>query len=175
MWFQTFKMASIIARSRSFEAKFTDKVPLNPSNVPTKFVGITRINLEKVQKCYFRPLNGHAPFPNVKVVLRSNSWTRCPSPLSMFVPSFFGITKIELEKRAKVWFQASKLATISRGQIAVAIQCTEIWWHTNLSTQKSLAQFSIASLPSRDSASSDRDHRVECAWFHLQPWGPHTG
>ena len=36
--------------------------------------------------------------------LKSNSLTRCPSPLAMSVPSFFGVTKIDCEKSAKVSF-----------------------------------------------------------------------
>ena len=36
-WFQTLKMAAIFPRSKSFEGKFTDKVPLTPNNAPAKF------------------------------------------------------------------------------------------------------------------------------------------
>ena len=37
-------------RLRSFEDKFADKVPLNPSNFPPSFVGITRTDWEKSAK-----------------------------------------------------------------------------------------------------------------------------
>ena len=52
-------------------------------------------------------INGH---------LRSNPWTRCPSPLAMFLPSFVRINILNLGKIAKLWFQTLKMATITRGQ-----------------------------------------------------------
>ena len=41
------KNAHHFPRSRSFEVKFADKLTLTPSNFPTKFRGITKIDLEK--------------------------------------------------------------------------------------------------------------------------------
>ena len=45
MLFQTLKMAAI-SRSRSFEVKFADKVPLTPIMSLPSFIGITRIDFE---------------------------------------------------------------------------------------------------------------------------------
>ena len=102
-------------RSRSFEVKFTDNVPLTTTNVPTKF----RWNKPKRfgEKCKKR-------FQTLKMAvisqgqghLKSNSWTRCPLPLAMSLPSLVSITKIHLEKSAKICFQTLKMATISQGQ-----------------------------------------------------------
>ena len=49
---------------------------------------------------------------------RSNSRTRCLLPLAMCLPTFVGITRLDLENSAKVLFQTLnyKMAAISRGQ-----------------------------------------------------------
>ena len=46
--------------------------------------------------------------------LMSNSRTRCPWPLAMFLPNFVGITRIDCYKSAKILFLKFKMAAISR-------------------------------------------------------------
>ena len=82
------------------ELKLTDKVPLTPGNVHTKF----RLNKENVlgEKCkilILDPQNGRH-FPRSKSF--ENSRTRCPLPLAMSLPSCIGINKVDLEKSAKM-------------------------------------------------------------------------
>ena len=48
--------------------------------------------------------------------LRSFSGTRCSSPLATSLSHFLGITKLDLEKTAKMWFLLFKMAAISQGQ-----------------------------------------------------------
>ena len=55
-WFQTLKNGHHFLKSRLFDVKFADKVPLTPSDVPTKFCfNNQNIFGEEVQKCNFRP------------------------------------------------------------------------------------------------------------------------
>ena len=58
---------------------------------------------EKVQNCNFFTFKV-AAISQSQGHLRSYSWTRCPLPQEMSLPSFFGITKIDLEKSAKLSF-----------------------------------------------------------------------
>ena len=57
-----------ISQDKDREVKFTDKAPLIPlvMSLPS-FVGITETDLEKMQKCNFKPLKW-LPVPEVKVV-----------------------------------------------------------------------------------------------------------
>ena len=89
-------------RSRSFEVKFTDKVPLTSSKCRYQvFVWITRKYLEKVQKLLSQALKMAAIFRG-QSRLRSNTGTRCSLHLAMSLPSFVQIT-------AKMWFHTLKM------------------------------------------------------------------
>ena len=114
MQFQTCKMATISPRSRSFDnfprsRSFTDKVPLTPSNVPTKFHWKNSVKMQfqtRKNNCSFgRSRSFEVPFADNVSLTTSNVWE---SP-----PSFIGIAKTDLEKCAKMLFQILKLATIS--------------------------------------------------------------
>ena len=90
-------------RSRLFEVKFMDKMPLTSSNVSTQF----RLNNQnrfwaKCKNVISDPSNG-SHFP------RSRSFD-----VKFILPSSVGITKIDLDKSAKMQFQILKMGAISR-------------------------------------------------------------
>ena len=90
-------------RSRSFEVKSTDKVPLTPSYVPSTFRWNKKNRVgKKCKNAISDPKNGRH-FPSSRL-FGSNSQIMCPLPLAMSLPSFVGITKIDWEKSAKMRF-----------------------------------------------------------------------
>ena len=77
----------------------------------TSFIGIAKIELRNVKKCYFRPLNW-LPFPEVRVTWGQIRGQGAPYPYLSFVE----ITKTQLEKSANMWFKTLEMAAIVQGQ-----------------------------------------------------------
>ena len=115
---------------RSFEVKFADKVPLTNSNFFIEFhLKNQQMFGEKWKNVISDPKNvRHFPSSRyIKCSLRSNSWTWCPLPLAISLPSFIWITKIDWEKSAKMWFQTLKTPAISQGQGRLRSNSQTMW------------------------------------------------
>ena len=69
------------------------------------------VDPEKVQKCHFFTFKMAGIYQG-QGNLRSYSRTRCLLPQVMFLPRFFWITRIDLEKSAKMWYFLLKMAAI---------------------------------------------------------------
>ena len=98
-------------------------LPLTPSNVPTKFHWNNQNRFgEKCKNAISHPKM--ATIPRGQYRLKSNSRTRYPLPLVMSLPSFVRISKIDLEKSAKMWFFRFKIGAVRTQLVGVCNKIT---------------------------------------------------